>query len=82
MGSTEGIDSGSNEIYHAAHGLSDGDRIYYDANGGTAITGLTDGEYYFVVDSTVDHFSLATTTAARPWILQAILRVQPIIDMF
>ena len=62
MGSTEGIDSGSNEIYHAAHGLSDGDRIYYDANGGTAITGLTDGEYYFVVDSTADHFSLATTS--------------------
>ena len=61
-GGTEGIDSTNNRIYHSAHGLSDGDRIYYDANGGTAISGLTDGEYYFVVGSNSDYISLAATS--------------------
>ena len=61
-GNTEGIDSTNNRIYHSGHGLSDGDRIYYDANGGTAISGLTDGEYYFVVGSTSDYISLAATS--------------------
>ena len=61
-GGTEGIDSTNNRIYHSGHGLSDGDRIYYDANGGTAISGLTDGEYYFVVGSNSDYISLASTS--------------------
>ena len=61
-GGTEGIDSTNNRIYHSGHGLSDGDRIYYDANGGTAISGLTDGEYYFVVGSNSDYISLAATS--------------------
>ena len=69
-GGTEGIDSTNNRIYHSANGLSDGDRIYYDANGGTAISGLTDGEYYFVVGSNSDYISLAATSGGTARILR------------
>ena len=57
----EGITSATDFINHAGHGLSDGDRIWYDANGGTAITGLTDGAYYFVVNADSNKFKLSAT---------------------
>ena len=57
----EGITSATDFINHASHGLSNGDRIWYDANGGTAITGLTDGAYYFVVNSDSNKFKLSAT---------------------
>ena len=34
--------------YETSHGLVTGDVVKYNANGGTAITGLTDGQYYYV----------------------------------
>mgnify|MGYP001187008749 CR=1 FL=1 len=58
----EGITSATDFINHAGHGLANGDRIWYDANGGTAINGLTDGAYYFVVSADSNKFKLSATS--------------------
>jgi len=58
----EGVTSATDFINHASHGLSNGDRIWYDANGGTAITGLTDGAYYFVVNADTHKFKLSASS--------------------
>ena len=42
------INSTNNSIYLAGNGFSTGDQITYDANGNTAITGLTSGATYVV----------------------------------
>ena len=44
---------GSENIVISSHGYSTGDKVVYDAAGGTAIAGLTDGNtyYVYVVDS-------------------------------
>ncbi|MGD8420264.1 MAG: hypothetical protein PVJ78_07525, partial [Gammaproteobacteria bacterium] len=45
----------------AGHGFSVGDKVRYDRNGNTAITGLTDGKVYFVVSTTDNKIKLSLT---------------------
>ena len=47
-------------IYIQNHGLSSGQKIVYDTNGGTAVEGLTDGQSYFV--EAVDQSTIRLTT--------------------
>ena len=54
----------SNVITSTAHGYKTGDRITYNSHGATALTGLTDGTEYFVVEGAdANSFKLATTYA-------------------
>ena len=57
---------GSENIVISSHGYSTGDEVVYDAAGGTAIAGLTDGTtyYVFVVDSNTVRLA-ATERQAR-----------------
>lgn len=48
-------------IHATAHGLSDKDSVFYDANGNEAIQPLIDGNTYFVTNSTADKFQLTST---------------------
>lgn len=46
----------------AGHGLANGDKVVYHANGGTAITGLTSGTLYYVVGVSGNDFQLSATS--------------------
>lgn len=54
-GSTDTLDFGS------AHGLKTGQEFTYFQNGGSAITGMTNGNTYYVIESTANSFKVATS---------------------
>ncbi|MDB3998285.1 flagellin [Litorivicinus sp.] len=60
---TTDVDTGDNHITETSHGLLTGDVVKYNANGGTAITGLTDGQYYYVIRVDANDYRLATSEA-------------------
>ena len=60
---TSDVDTGDNHITETGHGLLTGDVVKYNANGGTAITGLTDGQYYYVIKVNANDYRLATSEA-------------------
>ncbi len=60
---TSDVTTGTDTITETSHGLVTGDVVKYNANGGTAITGLTDGQYYYVIRSDANDFQLATSEA-------------------
>lgn len=60
---TGDVDTGDNHITETGHGLLTGDVVKYNANGGTAITGLTDGQYYYVIKVDANDYRLATSEA-------------------
>ena len=45
---TSAVITADDDIHITAHGYTDGQKITYQANGGTALAGLTDGVTYFV----------------------------------
>ena len=57
-----GVNTTTDVITIAGHGLSDGDRIWYDDDGSdTAIGGLSLDNLYWVRDATTDTFKVAAT---------------------
>ncbi len=60
---TSDVDTGDNHITETGHGLLTGDVVKYNTNGGTAITGLTDGQYYYVIKVDANDYRLATSEA-------------------
>lgn len=50
-----------NAIAANYHDFYDGLKVTYDDNGGTAITGLTDGNNYFIVNALENSFQLSST---------------------
>ena len=59
---TTGVTTSTNTIKFDAHGLSDGDSVQYNNGGGTAITGLTHGTNYFVVNKATNTFKLSASS--------------------
>ena len=59
---TSAVITADDDIHITAHGYTDGQKITYQANGGTALAGLTDGVTYFVKRTDADSFQLATTS--------------------
>lgn len=55
------FNSGANTITSTSHGLNNGDLVVYDNDGGTTIKGLTDGNTYYVSNSSTNAFQLAET---------------------
>jgi hypothetical protein len=54
------INLGTEKIEKIAHGFLNDDYLLYTA-GATPITGLTDGNYYYVVNKTADDFQVSLT---------------------
>ena len=50
-------------IVKSAHGLTTGQAVQYSRGGGTAIEGLDEGGFYFVIRTDAGNFKLATTLA-------------------
>ena len=59
---TSGVNTTSNVITFTANGYLDGTAITYNAGGGTAMAGLTDGQIVFVRDKADDTFKVAATS--------------------
>lgn len=59
---TSGVNDTTNVITFTAHGYLDGTAITYNAGGGTAMAGLTDGQIVFVRDKADDTFKVAATS--------------------
>merc|ERR1711871_1511423 len=59
---TTEVTTSTNTIKFDAHGLSDGDSVQYNNGGGTAITGLTHGTNYFVVNKDTNTFKLSASS--------------------
>ena len=59
---TSGVTTSADTITFSAHGLSDGDNVQYNNGGGTAITGLTHGTNYFVVNAATNTFKLSASS--------------------
>lgn len=59
---TTGVNTGSETITSLSHGFSNGDIVTYYSNGGTAITGLTNLNEYYVIGATTDTFQLSLTS--------------------
>tara|TARA_R110002072_G_scaffold76287_4_gene179144 strand:- start:29 stop:1579 length:1551 start_codon:yes stop_codon:yes gene_type:complete len=57
------VAGGTNIITKTAHGFITGTPVVYDANGGTAITGLTSLATYFIIRATDDTFKVAASAA-------------------
>ncbi len=57
------INSFTDEIYIANHGLVDGQAVRYSNNGGTTIPGLTNNTTYYIAVSDPSLIRLATTSA-------------------
>jgi len=55
------FNTNANFISSTSHGLSNGDLVVYDNDGGTTIKGLTDGNTYYVANSSDNKFMLADT---------------------
>ena len=60
---TSGVDTSTDRITLTGHGFVTGDVLTYDANGGTAIAGLTDAVAYHVIRVDDNTFSLATSAS-------------------
>lgn len=56
------VDVSNDTITITGHRFSDGDEVVYNIDGGTAITGLTDGTTYYIVSSTANTFKLSATS--------------------
>lgn len=72
VSTTNGIDYTNNRIYQG-HTFSDGEEIIYNSGGGNVISGLTQDEKYFVVNSqaanlpsTETSFQLSATSGGAP----------------
>ena len=59
---TSTVITADDDIHITGHGYTEGQKITYHANGGTAIAGLTDGTTYFVKKTDDDSFQLATSS--------------------
>lgn len=59
----EVIGGATDAIDITGHGYADGDAVLYSAEGGTAVSGLTNSTRYFVIRDTADRIGLATTRA-------------------
>ena len=53
------VDDGGNTINITSHGWSTGDKVSYNDGGNTAITGLLDGNVYYVIKVDDDYIKLA-----------------------
>lgn len=62
----------TNDKIVTANTFSDGDEVSYDAGGGTAIAGLTDGTNYFIVNATASEFQVAATSGGAAIDLTAV----------
>ena len=60
---TTDVDTTTDTVTVTSHGFTTGDVVQYNANGGTAIAGLTDGDYYYVISASANTFQLATSEA-------------------
>jgi hypothetical protein len=58
--SATGVDIANDKILYTLHPFIDGDMLLYTA-GTAAITGLTDGQYVFVVSKTTNDFKVSAT---------------------
>lgn len=61
VASATDVNTGTDKITSTAHPFFDGDMLLYTA-GTTAITGLTTGAYYFVVNKATNDFKLSATS--------------------
>ena len=52
----------NDSVLSTAHGLRDNNPVIYDAQGNTPIPGLTDNTLYYVFNSTVNNFKLASVS--------------------
>ena len=59
---TSGVNTTSETITYAAHGLNNDDTVTYNNGGGTSITGLTSGNQYYVVNKATNTFQLSLTS--------------------
>lgn len=57
------VDLTANTVTEVAHGFKTGDKVTYDKNSGTAITGITDGADYYIIAVDADTIAFATTYA-------------------
>ena len=55
------VNTGTDTITVIDHQFADGDIVTYYARGGTEITGLTDGDDYYIVNSAANTFQLSLT---------------------
>lgn len=55
------VDGDNNEIELGAHTLAVGNKIIYYNGGGTSVSGLTSGNYYYVAGIVANEITLATT---------------------
>jgi hypothetical protein len=55
------VDIQQNNIKILSHGFITGTKVNYDAEGGTAIGGLTDDQDYYVINVSKDYIQLAST---------------------
>lgn len=61
---TDVLDLSSEEFTVSGHGLTNADKVVFHTNGGTAPTGLTSGNTYFVVGVSGDDFQLEATVGS------------------
>ena len=59
---TSAVATASDTFTITAHGLVSGQRVVYNAGGGTVATGLADGATYFVLRTDADNFKVSTTS--------------------
>ena len=62
----------TNDKIITANTFSDGDIVTYDDGGGTAITGLTDGTDYYIINSSATEFQLSATSGGAAIDLTAV----------
>ena len=62
----------TNDKIITANTFSDGDIVTYDDGGGTAITGLTDGTDYYIINSSASEFQLSATSGGAAIDLTAV----------
>ncbi|PHS22178.1 MAG: hypothetical protein COA84_13440 [Robiginitomaculum sp.] len=65
----------TDKIVEVAHGFVTGDIVLYSTGGGTAITPLVNGNYYYVIALNADEFQLAATDALATAGTQIVLTV-------
>jgi hypothetical protein len=64
--SSASVNTSTSIITSASHGLINGAQVNYNNQGGTTITGLTNGNDYFIVNATANTFQLADTLNGTP----------------
>jgi len=58
---TSAVTIGTDTITETAHGYTTGQTLYYEANGGTVLTGLADATAFYCIRTDDNDFQLATT---------------------